>query len=237
MLIPTKSDDRKSTSGIIALSPRRHSTQRKAANRTTPATSATIASIDQPLRPAPIVRLQVRRPSDTAARSAPCKIDLPLLTEDRIADISECQTGRTYSKRDVEQEYPTPSEVVDQPAAQHGPNGAADGADRRPGADRPAARFARKGASKDRKAAWQEKCSTCPLKGARHEEPNQVRRCCTQSRTYAKQGDPKNQHAAPTETIARRAPKEQQSAERQEVGIDHPLEIFCIAVQALADGG
>jgi hypothetical protein len=74
------------------------------------------------------------------------------------------------------------------------------------------------------------------LKGARCEKPSQVRRGGTQGRTDAKKYDPKNQCAAPTEAVAHSAAEQEQSAERQEIGVNHPLEAFWITIQALPDG-
>jgi hypothetical protein len=106
-----------------------------------------------------------------------------------------------------------PSEDVDQPAASTGPNSAADGADCRPGADRPAARF-----SPEKLLPRSQGCSAGEVQHQSLEgrAPPEAKASSGAAAHKAELtpniSDSKNQHAAPTETIGGRTPKEQQSA-------------------------
>ena len=133
------------------------------------------------------------------------------------------QHERDQHERDVEVEDPAPRERVDQDAAaqragHEGHTGPAD-----PAADRRAALLGREGDRDEGEARGDEQRAGHALQRPRGDQRPGGRRQRAQQRGDAEAGEPRLEDPAAAEHVAQRAAHEQQRAEREQVGLHHPL--------------
>jgi hypothetical protein len=117
----------------------------------------------------------------------------------------------------------TAPQRVDERAAKHRPQRRGQGREPSPGTDRFAALFLGKSRGDDGEAFRHQQRAADALHGARSDQDRRIRRQAAGYGCQCEQHRAEHEDAASPETIARRAADEDQCAEQQEIGVDHPL--------------
>jgi hypothetical protein len=147
--------------------------------------------------------------------------------------------GRDHQHRDgdgrVDQEDPPPADVVDDPAAEQGPDRGRDAPQTGPLADHVAAVRLAERALDHRQAARGQQGRTDSLDQPRHDELPGALGDPAEHRGHGEPGDPHHEHPPPPEVVTQRPADQDQAGERQQVGVGHPLELGDRGVQVRAD--
>ncbi len=150
--------------------------------------------------------------------------------------IAPGQQDRAGGERQVDEEDGPPGDQIDQAATQHRAQGARGGAGGGPDADRPSFRLAGEGGAQDGEAVRHQQGSPGALDEARCDQPRQAGRQRAAQRGQREQGGPEDQDAPPPETVPGRAACQQEGAQRQEIGVHHPLQGAGVGREAAPDG-
>ncbi len=175
-----------------------------------PAADACVS--DQVSRPSPAVASAAPPQSSETARRA----SLLSATNPQARNAAAAAIGR-LSRKIVRQ----PIASTSQPP-RIGPSAPRERADRRPGADRAAARLAGEGAAQDGQAVGHQQRRAQPLQAATGQQPAEARRDGADDRRQGEQDQPCQEHASSAEMVTEPAAQQDQRAQRQQVGVDRP---------------
>jgi hypothetical protein len=138
---------------------------------------------------------------------------------------SQRQHEHHHGDGDVQEERRAPSDVFDQPAAGHRSDCGGDGAESRPRANRPTTFGVVERGADDREAPGNEKGRANTLNSAAGNE-HRWRGCeATADGGDGEQHHTQQEHALASELIAERSSHEDQCAQEERVGLDHPLHV------------
>ena len=136
----------------------------------------------------------------------------------RVASLGH-RDARTHDDdqrdRHVDEERPSPTRSVDEPAAEERTDRARDTAEARPRADGGRAIGLAEAHLDDREAPGREQRGTDTLQDARGHEDLDVRRRAAQQRRGREPDRADEEHLAPAETVTERASEEDQRRERE----------------------
>ncbi len=165
------------------------------------------------------------RPAHRLRRRAPRRAAAAPTPGARTRHPPEEQAEHGHGDREVQEERPAPREVLDQPAAEDGPEGGGDRAGGRPRPDgEPSLLFGERRAQ-DGEAARHEERRTHALHRARdHELPHTARQPAGAGRR-GEEHDPARIDATPAEPISQRAADQQERGEKERVRLDDPLDV------------
>ncbi len=128
-------------------------------------------------------------------------------------------------ERNVQKEHGAPARVLDQPAAGDRANRRRDGAESGPGADRsPAIRIVERRAD-DGEATRHEKGRADSLERPAGDQRRRRRRQATEDRRPREDDEAGEEHTLAPELVAQRAADQNEGAQEQRVGLDHPLHL------------
>jgi hypothetical protein len=147
------------------------------------------------------------------------------------------EPDRARGERQVDEEDRAPESYVHEPAADDGAHRPGSGPRRGPDADRAPLGGARESLAQDGEARGHKKRRAHALKQAPEKEQAKVGREGAGQRGQPEQRRASDQRALPPPPVARRAAHKQERAERQEVGVDDPLQASGARAEAFADGG
>src|SRR4029077_4539911 len=125
----------------------------------------------------------------------------------------------------VDEEHSAPTDVLDEPATDHGPDGRRDGAESRPRADRAATFIAVECRADDGEASWNEECGADALQGAAEHENDRIRRQPAEDGGGSEGHDTRDEPPLPSDLVAERSADENQGAEEERIGLDDPLHV------------
>src|SRR5271155_1181094 len=134
-------------------------------------------------------------------------------------------------ERNVDEEYPAPGGMFDEPAAQNRSHGRGDRSEAGPCADRLAACFLIERGTDDREAAGDEKSGSYTLDTARDDELLKIGGEATCDGSSRKNSHADQEHPPAAKQIAERAAHENQGAQEQSERFDDPLHAYDARVQ------
>ena len=176
------------------------------------------------------------RPSPT--RAAPGDVEPPV--RHRVAGLGDVAAGHHHhedAEREVDQEDRPPRHRIDQIAAQQRPDRGRHAAQARPGADRACTITGPEARLDHREAAGRQQRSADALQQPREDQHLGVRCDRAQQRGGGEHADPDHEDAAAPEAVAQRPAEQDQRRERQQVAVEHPLQVAGGRVEVTTDVG
>ncbi len=153
----------------------------------------------------------------------------------RLGHVPDSDQDRGRRQRDVDQEHQPPAHGVDQPAAEERPDRTGDARQTGPGADRLAPVVGMEGGGDDRQAAGHEQRSADALDRPRRDQQPGGRRHPAQHRGAGEHDGTGDEHRAMPIAVAEAAAEQQQRRERDEIGVDDPLQAGDRRAEVVAD--
>ena len=181
---------------------------------------------DHRARPAVAGLLDQREHESPQAESAEAgaeRVDVPSRDPATARDGGPDQRQGAEDEGRVQREDPTPGDLVDDPASREGAGDRGDRAPSRPGPDRRAPFGRRERGDDDRKRARRHQCSGRALERTRADQHAHRRRERAGERQRTERRHAEREHAPLAVDVAQRAADQDQRAQRQEIGVRHPL--------------
>ena len=141
-----------------------------------------------------------------------------------LGDEAPRQPEGSSGDRQVDPERGTPADRVDEEAAERRPERGGDGGSGGPGADRAAAHGLREARRDDGEALRHQERRADPLNRARRDQEADARRHGTGERGGREDDDADDEDEPAAETVAETAADQDEAAEHQRIGVDHPLQ-------------
>src|ERR1700727_45093 len=151
------------------------------------------------------------------------------MTASRVAALGNMpKRDGDYSRgqREIDEKYPAPGSMLDQPATENRPHRSSDRRKAGPGADRLTAAFLIERCADNGQAAGYQQGSSHTLNTSGKDQQIYVRSQSTAHGSQCENRHAQQEHQAAAKQIAERATHKNQRSQKQSVRLDYPLHIY-----------